>query len=96
MHVHNTEPCTPLNAIRVCESASSVVFATQNATVHHCIVDLSPMKVVVSHHALQTLPDGYLANAWGVTTMAILWVPRSDNHCGSLGYLQHTGYCFEN
>ena len=40
------------------------MFATQNATVHHCVVDLSPMKVVVSLHALKTF-NGYLANAWG-------------------------------
>ena len=37
-----------------------MVFATQNATVHHSIVDLSPMKVVVSHHALQTSMDTWL------------------------------------
>ena len=90
MHVQNTEPCTPLNAIGVCESVSSVVFATQNATVHHCIVDLSPMKVVVSHHALLTLPDGYLADAWGKSRQynavySIFWVPRSDNYSGALG-----------
>ena len=28
-----------------------------DATVHHCVVDLSPMKVVVSRHALQTSMD---------------------------------------
>ena len=29
-------------------------FATQNATVHHSIVDLSPMKVAISRHTIQT------------------------------------------
>ena len=32
---------------------------------HHIVVDLSPMKVAVSCHALQTSMPGYLADAYG-------------------------------
>ena len=57
------------------------MFATQNAIVHHSVVDLSPMKVVVSRHALQTSMETSVADVWGKSRqyndIAILWVPRS-------------------
>ena len=90
----NHGPCTPLNATRVGESVSSVVFATQNATVHHCIVDLLPMKVVVSCHALQTSMDTWLMYGASVQRRSYT-LGAQKCYRGTLGYLQCTGYCFE-
>ena len=90
MYVHNTEhysktpqqsrfteePCTPLNATRVCESASSLVNATSTSL--HCksLANEGDRK-----SSRPTDFGEYLADAWEKSCqyngIAILWVPRS-------------------